>query len=109
MPNIYSLTKSHTGQTIAPHPPKIKKKKNRTHHIAILVPRDELVMKSYMHVWLAIVETHYHNCNDDIKNQEYWPLTSNVGIKIQKALNCGTGLKPHGYFPIFWAFPFCRI
>jgi len=69
MPNIYSPTKSHTGQTVAPPP----KKKFSTHHIAILVPRDELVMKSYMHVWLAIVETHYYNLNDNIKNQEYWP------------------------------------
>jgi hypothetical protein len=93
MPNIYSSTISHTGQTIAPP----QKKKNST-HIAILVPHDELVTKSYMHIRLAIVETHYHNLNDSIKNQEYWPLTSNVGIKIQKALNCRTGLKNTGPF-----------
>jgi len=74
IPNIYSPTKSDTGQTIAP-PPQIS-----THHIAILVPRDEVVMKSYMHVRLAIAGTHYHNLNDSIKSQEYWPLTSNVGI-----------------------------
>jgi len=43
-----------------------------------------------------------------IKNQEYWPLTSNVGIIIQKALNCSTGPKPQGYLPTFWALPFCR-
>jgi len=61
------------GQTIAPTPQKIS-----THHTAILVPRDELVTKSYMHVRLAIVETHHHNHKDNIKNQEYWPLTSNV-------------------------------
>jgi len=103
MPNIYSPIKSHTGQTIAPPPPK-----KGTKHIAILVPRDELVMKSYMHIWLAIDETHYHNLNDNIKNQEYWPLTSNVEIKIQKALNCSTGLKPQGCFPTFLALPFCR-
>jgi hypothetical protein len=48
-----------------------------------------------MHVQLAIVETHYHNLNANIKNQEYWLLTSSVGIKIQKALNCITGLFSH--------------
>ena len=79
------------GQTIAPP----QKKKNSTNHIAILVPHDELVMKSYMHVRLAIFEIHYHNLNDNIKNQEYCSLTSNVGIKIQKALNCSTGLFSH--------------
>jgi len=93
------------GPNDCPHPPK----KNSTHHIAILVPRDELVMKSYMHVRLAIAGTHYHNLNDSIKSQEYWPLTSNVGIEIQKAQNCSTGLKPQRYFPTFWALPFCRI
>ena len=36
---------------------------------------DEMVMKSYMHVQLAIVETHYHNLNANIKNQDYWLLT----------------------------------
>jgi hypothetical protein len=56
---------------------------------------------------LAIVATHYHNLNN-IKPQEYWLLTSNVGIKIQKALNCRTGLKTHSYFPTFWALPVCR-
>ena len=90
MPNIYSSTISHTGQTTAPNP-----QKPSTHHIAILVPHDKLVMKSYMHIRLAIVETQYHNLNDNIKNQEYWPLTSNVVIKIQKALNQSTGLFSH--------------
>ena len=52
-------------------------------------------MKSYVHVQLAIVETNYHNLNDNIKNQEYWPVTSNVGIKIQKELNYSTGLFSH--------------
>ena len=49
-------------------------KKSSIHHIAILVPHDELVMKSYMHVWLAIVEAHYHNLNVN-KNQGYWLLS----------------------------------
>jgi hypothetical protein len=40
-----------------------------------LVPYDELVMKSYMHVQLAIVGTHYHNLNANIKNQDCWLLT----------------------------------
>ena len=61
MPNIYS-------------PPPKKKKNPSTHHIAILVPREELVMKSYMHLQLAIVETHYHNLNANIKTQDYWLL-----------------------------------
>ena len=65
--------------------PPQKKKSNEIHHIAILVPHEELVMKSYMHIRLAITETHYHNLNANIKNQEYWLLTSNVGIKIQEA------------------------
>jgi hypothetical protein len=55
-------------------------------------------MKSYMHVQLAIVATHYHNTNANIKNQDYWLLTSNVGIIIQKALNCSKGLKNTGLF-----------
>ena len=42
---------------------------------AFLVPHEEMVMKSYMHVQLAIVETHYHNLNANIKNQDYWLLT----------------------------------
>ncbi len=79
MPNIYSPTKSHTNQTIAPPQ---KKKSSTLHHIAILVPHEELVMKSYMHERLAIAEAHYHNLNANIKNQDYWLLTSNVGIKI---------------------------
>jgi hypothetical protein len=69
----------------SPPPPK-----SILHKVAILVPHDELVMKSYLHVRLAIVEAHYHNLNDNIKNQDYWLLTSNVAIKIQKALNCST-------------------
>jgi hypothetical protein len=85
-----------------PHP-----QKTSTPHIAILVPHDELVMKSYMHVWLAIVETHYHNL-DDIKNQEYWPFSSNVGIKIQKALNWSTGLKTSSIFPHLGHFQFAE-
>ena len=70
-----------------------KKKSSTLHHIAILVPHEELVMKSYMHERLAIAEAHYHNLNANIKNQDYWLLTSSVGIKIQKALNCSTGLN----------------
>jgi hypothetical protein len=67
-------------------------------------------MKSYMHIQLAIVETHYHNLNANIKTQGYWLLTSSVGIKIQKALNCSIGIKKKtkGYFHIFWALPVCR-
>jgi len=57
---------------IAPPP---KKKSRELHHIAILVPYDELVMKSYIHVWLTTAETHYHNLNANIKNQDYWILT----------------------------------
>ena len=65
IPNTYSPTKPHTDQMIAPHG---KKKSSILPHIAILVPHDKLVMKSYMHVQLAIVETHYHNLNINIKN-----------------------------------------
>jgi hypothetical protein len=83
-----------------PHGPNDSPPKSTTiHNVAILVPHDELVMKSYMHVWLAIVATHYHNLNANIKNQDYWLLTANVAIKIQKALNCSTGLK--NIFPHF--------
>ena len=39
-----------------------------------LVPHEEMVMKSDMHVQLAIVETHYHNLNANIKIQDYWLL-----------------------------------
>jgi len=46
----------------------------------------------------VIGDTHYHNINANIKNQDYWLLTSNVGIKIQEALNCSTGLKNTGLF-----------
>jgi hypothetical protein len=46
--------------------PPPKKKIRKLYHIAILVPHDELVMKSYMHVGLAIVATHYHNLNANI-------------------------------------------
>jgi len=42
---------------------------------SFLVPHEELVMKSYMHVQLVIVETHYHNLNANIKKQDYWLLT----------------------------------
>ena len=80
-----------------PQPPP-PKKNSILYHIAILV-HDELVMKSYMHVRLATVETRYHNLNANIKNQDYWLLTSSVGIKIQKTLNCSTGLKNTGLFP----------
>ena len=31
----------------------------------------KMVMKSYMHVQLAIVETRYYNLNANIKNQDY--------------------------------------
>ena len=79
------------------------------YHVAILVPHDELVMKSYMHVQLAIVETHYHNLNANIKNQDYWLLISCVGIKIQKALNCSIGLKKHrAIFTYFGHFQFAE-
>ena len=72
MPNIYSATISHTNQTIDAPPTPPKKNSSKVHHIAILVTHDELVMKSYMDVWLAIVETHDHNLNANIKNQDYW-------------------------------------
>ena len=65
-------------------------------------------MKSYMHVRLTTVETHYHNLNVNIKNQDYWLLSSNLGIRIQKSLNCSTGLKTQGYFATFWALPVCK-
>ena len=66
MPNIYSPTITHTEQTMPPPPKKIQHT-----HIAILV-HYEIVMNSYMHIQLAIVETHYHNLNANIKNQDYW-------------------------------------
>jgi hypothetical protein len=83
MPNICSSTISRRAND-TPHPPK---KSITLHHVAILVPYDELVMKIYTHIQLAIV-----------KNQDYWLLTSTVGIKIQKALNCSTQLKTTGLF-----------
>jgi hypothetical protein len=91
-------------------PPKKKKKPSKLHHIAILVPQDKLVMNSYMHIQLATFETHYYNINANIKNQDYWLLTSDVGIKIQK----GTKLqhrtkKTQGYFPTFWTLPVCGM
>ena len=70
-------------------PPHPTKKSSAPHH---------MVMKSYKHVRLTILETHYHKLIANIKNQDYWILTSNVGIKIQKALNCSTGLKNTGIF-----------
>jgi hypothetical protein len=45
--NLQPHKKTHMDQTI---PPPFSIKKSSTHHIAILVPHDELVMKSYMHV-----------------------------------------------------------
>jgi len=57
---------------------------------------------------LTTVETHYHNLNVNIKNQDYWLLSSNLGIRIQKSLNCSTGLKTQGYFATFWALPVCK-
>jgi len=80
------------------HSPPPQKKKINTIFIAILVPSDKLVMKSSMQVCLAIVATRYHNLNANIKNKDYWLLTSNTGIKIQKPLNCSTGLKNTGLF-----------
>ncbi len=75
----------HHAQYLQPHkirygpndspPPKKKSSILVLPHIAILVPHDELVMKSYVHVRLAIVETHYHNLNINVKNQDYWLLT----------------------------------
>jgi len=53
------------GPNYSPQP-----SKNPAHNIAILVPHNELVMKSYMHVQLAIAETHYHSLNANIKNQD---------------------------------------
>ena len=62
----------HCAQYLQPHkiphgpnnrPP--PKKKSSTYHVAILVPHDKLVMKSYMHVQLAI----YHNLNANIKTR----------------------------------------
>jgi hypothetical protein len=35
-----------------------------------------------MHKRLVTIEAHYHNLNANIKNQNNWLLTSNVGIKI---------------------------
>ena len=61
-----------------------------------------------MYVWRLLEHT-TSILTTAIKSQEFWPLTSNVGIKIQKAQNCSTELKPQGYFPTFWALPFCRI
>jgi len=87
MPYVYSPTKS------------------STHRIAIVVPHDELVMKSYT-LRLAIGETHYHNLNANIKNQNYWLLTANVGIKNTKATKLQHRTKKTlGYFPTFWALP----
>ena len=42
-------------------------------HIAILVPHEKLVMKSYMHVWMVIVAKHY-NLNANIENTDWWEL-----------------------------------
>ena len=68
IPITYTPTKPHTDQMIARNAPTQKKKKSSIlPHIAILVPHDELVMKSYMHVRLTIVETHYHNLNVNIR------------------------------------------
>jgi len=86
--NIYSTTKSQTDQTITPP----SRKKIQHTSVAIMLPHDELVMKSYIHVQMAIVGTHHHNLH---ANKDYWLITSNVGIKIQKALNCSTGLFSH--------------
>ena len=57
----------HNAQYLQPH--KIPNRPNDSppythtnstlHHIAILVPHDELVMKSYMQLWLTIVATRY--------------------------------------------------
>jgi hypothetical protein len=85
---ITATAQDHHPQYLQPHktshrlndsppspPPPPKENSSTLNHIAILVPHDELVMKSYMHVWLAIVEAHYHNLNVNIKNQDYWLLT----------------------------------
>jgi hypothetical protein len=104
MPNIYSPTISHTGQTITPH--KKKKKSITLHHVAILVPHNELVMKSYVHVQLAIVAT--HNNLNNIKIREYWLLTSNAGIKY-KSTKLQHRTKEHmAIFPHFWHFQFAE-
>jgi len=87
IPNTATAQDLHHAQYLQlhniPHGPNDGPPPKKPHHIAILV-HDELVMKSYMHVQLAVVETHYHNLNDDIKNQEYWPVISKVVIKIQR-------------------------
>jgi len=97
----------HTGKKTMPRPPPHPpKKSSKLYHIAILVPHYELVMKSYMPVWLATAETQYHNLNANTKNQDYWFLTSNVGIMIQ---NCSKGLKNPGlFFPHFGHFQFAE-
>ena len=95
MPSIYSPTKSHTDQTIA-HP---QNKSSILHHIATLVPDDKLVMKSYMHIWLATVETHYHTLNANIKNLDYWLLTRNTK---------GTKLHHRAILPHFGHFQFAE-
>jgi hypothetical protein len=75
IPNTYSPTKPHMDQAIAPSPHTPTNNSSILPHTAILVPLDELVMKSYMHVQFTIVETHFHDLNVNIKNQEYWLLT----------------------------------
>jgi hypothetical protein len=90
-------------------PPPLKEKISTTlHNIAILVPHDELVMKSYMHIRLAIVAKHYHNLNSNTEKQDYWLLTSNVGIKNTNRTKLQHRTKKNGYFPTFWALPVCR-
>ena len=54
-PQYLQSHKTSPGPYGSPHPP--PKKISILPHIAILVPHDKLVMKSYMHVRLAIVET----------------------------------------------------
>jgi hypothetical protein len=44
-----------------------------------------------------------------LKTRIYWLITSNVGIEIQKALNCSIGLKNMGLFsPHFGHFKFAE-
>ena len=66
-------------------------------------------MKSYVHVQLVIVATRHHNLNANIKNQDYWVLTSNVGIIIKKGTKLEYRTKKHrAIFPHFGHFQFAE-
>ena len=94
--NIYSPTISHMDQTIHPPSPPTHPKKQIQHTTSCSYFGTTLrTGHEILHVQLANAETHYHNLNANIKHQVYWLITSNVGIKIQEALNCSTGLLSH--------------